>query len=91
MSPYIVGVAALSGRSKAQCGPLIRFPGHPPCRQYLTGFRKRKQQRRKDALSQLEKQAKEERLAERAEVRSLAGRLCDNDALGAQKWGHRCI
>ena len=38
------------------------------CRDYLTGFRKRKQQRRKEALSKLEKQAKQQRLEERAEV-----------------------
>ena len=38
------------------------------CREYVTGFRKRKQQRRKDALKKLENRQRQQRLEERAEV-----------------------
>jgi hypothetical protein len=38
------------------------------CRDFVTGFRKRKQQRRKEALKSLEKLQRESRLEERAEV-----------------------
>ena len=44
----------------------------PSCalgRDYLTGFRKRKQQRRKDALKSLEMRQKQQRVEERAQVR----------------------
>jgi hypothetical protein len=41
----------------------------PFCREYITGFRKRKQARRKDALSNLEKKQRQQRIEERAEVR----------------------
>jgi hypothetical protein len=40
------------------------------CRDFVTGFRKRKQQRRKEANSQLEKKAKKTRVEQRAEVGS---------------------
>lgn len=38
-------------------------------KEYITGFRKRKQQRRKEALSALEKRQRQQRLEERAEVK----------------------
>lgn len=38
------------------------------CRDYLTGFHKRKVARRKEALKKLEKRQREQRLEERAEV-----------------------
>ena len=41
------------------------------CRDYVTGFRKRKQQRRKEAVKSLEKLQREQRLEERAEVWSI--------------------
>jgi hypothetical protein len=44
----------------------------PSCREYITGFRKRKQARRKDALSNLEKKQRQQRIEERAEVRGNA-------------------
>ena len=37
----------------------------------MTGFRKRKQQRRKEAIKSLEKLQRESRLEERAEVRGV--------------------
>lgn len=40
-------------------------------RDFVTGFRKRKQQRRKEANKQLEKKAKQQRVEHRAEVSSL--------------------
>lgn len=39
-------------------------------KEYITGFRKRKQQRRKEALSVLEKRQRQQRLEERAEVKN---------------------
>lgn len=42
------------------------------CRDYLTGFHKRKVARRKEALKKLEKRQREQRLEERAEVSSSA-------------------
>ena len=41
---------------------------HSAHREYITGFRKRKQARRKDALSNLEKKQRQQRIEERAEV-----------------------
>ena len=38
------------------------------CREFITGFRKRKQQRRKEALGNLEKKQRQQRIEERAEV-----------------------
>ena len=38
-------------------------------KEYITGSRKRKQQRRKEALSALEKRQRQQRLEERAEVK----------------------
>jgi hypothetical protein len=51
------------------------------CRDFVTGFRKRKQQRRKDANSQLEKKAKKQRVEQRAEVGS-AGVVAIKYAVG---------
>ena len=46
------------------------------CRDYVTGFRKRKQQRRKEAIKSLEKLQRESRLEERAEVRGVLESGC---------------
>lgn len=65
-------VDAMKGDSSSE--PL---PGRR-CREYITGFRKRKQARRKEALGKLEKRQRQQRLDERAEVSAFSRRhpLC---------------
>lgn len=73
--------SASGGPAKRPDPPLA--PARRCAREYLTGFRKRKQQRRKEAFKKLEKQQKRQRLEERAEV-SEAGGICAAGRPGAQ-------
>lgn len=57
--------AAAADRLPGSCVLLLAA-----CRDFVTGFRKRKQQRRKVANQQLEKKAKQQRVESRAEVRT---------------------
>lgn len=66
---------------------------HPPSlirREYLNGFRKRKQARRKEAVSQLQKLQRQQMLEERAEVslpRLVLELQWQAPTLLAQQWG----
>ncbi len=62
----------------------------PACRDYLTGFHKRKVARRKEALKKLEKRQREQRLEERAEVREGGGGGGGGGGRGAGTAGLGC-
>lgn len=76
------GAPSASGGPAKRPDPTLA-PARRCAREYLTGFRKRKQQRRKEAFKKLEKQQKRQRLEERAEV-SEAGGMCAAGRPGAQ-------
>jgi Nucleolar protein 12 (25kDa) len=65
MQPVLVQLLRFSSLPLSPPSSLL-----PTCREYITGFRKRKQARRKDALSNLEKKQRQQRIEERAEVRN---------------------
>jgi hypothetical protein len=53
-------------RARVRAGPTAATAAR---REYITGFRKRKQARRKEALTKLEKRERQQRIDDRAEVR----------------------